>query len=252
MKISLENVELSFGERSILNGITIDFPENKITGIIGPNGSGKSTLLKCIYRVLETYKGCIYVNNNNLKEYSYKETAKLQSVLAQHSAGECNFSVFDVVLMGRTPYKGIFDRDNDEDYELAAKNLNLVGMTDFADKTFDSLSGGEKQRVLLARAFTQNTECLILDEPTNHLDIKYQLDIFKLIKARNLTVISAIHDLNIAAMYCDYIIAMLNGKVVKQGTTREVLNSEIIKKLYDVNADVIEYDENRKVIIYKV
>ena len=207
MSIKIENVNKKFGDREILNGISVEFLNNKFTGIIGPNGSGKSTLLKCIYRILKPDNGIIYLDNQNINSYTFKESAQKQAVLAQHNYNNFNFSVLDIVLMGRTPYKKIMERDNEEDYKIAYDSLDIVGMRNFADCNFSGLSGGEQQRVMLARALTQKTKYLILDEPTNHLDVKYQLQLLKTIKEQNITVIAAIHDLNLAAMYCDYIIA---------------------------------------------
>ena len=160
-------------------------------------------------------------------------------------------SVEDVVLMGRTPYKGIAEGDNAEDIAIAEKSMEETGVADMGSLSFIQLSGGEQQRVMLARALTQETSCLILDEPTNHLDITYQLQIMDLVTSRNMTVIAAIHDLNIAAMYCDHIVALQNGKIIAQGTPQEVLTKENIKALYHVNAEILMRADGRPAIIYE-
>ena len=203
MIIDIKNLDVVLGKKPILNNISLEFEHEKFTGIIGPNGSGKSTLLKCIYRVLKPNSGAIYLDGNALERYTVKETAQKQAVLAQHNYTNFDFEVIDVVLMGRSPYKKVMESDNVEDYNIAYESLRLVGMEHYAHQSFNILSGGEQQRVMLARALTQQTECLILDEPTNHLDIKYQIQLLNIVKNRGKTVVAALHDLNIAALYCD-------------------------------------------------
>ena len=160
-------------------------------------------------------------------------------MVAQHNYYNFDFTVQDVVLMGRAPHKRALDRDTAEDYALVREALETVGMSAFAERSFSSLSGGEQQRVILARALAQQTPCLILDEPTNHLDIKYQLQLMDIVKALDRTVIAAIHDLNIAAMYCDRLYAVQDGLIVAAGTPDEVLTPERIRTLYEVDAEVM-------------
>ena len=207
-------------------------------GIIGPNGSGKSTLLKCIYRVLKPQAGIVRLDGTDIRELSYKKSAQTIAVLAQHNYYNFEFSVQDVVLMGRSPHKRTMERDNAQDYAIVAQALETVGMADMAKRSFSTLSGGEQQRVILARALAQQTPCLILDEPTNHLDIKYQLQLLDIVKGLSRTVISAIHDLNIAAMYCTWLVVMKDGQVITQGTPRQVLTPELIRQVYEVEATV--------------
>lgn len=238
MQIRLENLSFKLAAKKILKTITLNFKEEKFTGIIGPNGSGKSTMLKCIYRTLEPSGGTIYIDNQNIKNYSVKETARKQAVLAQHNFCNFDFEVLDIVLMGRSPYKSAMEDDNAEDYFIANECLKIVGMESFAHSSFNCLSGGEQQRVMLARALAQQTECLILDEPTNHLDIKYQLQLLNIVKHRQVTVIAALHDLNIAAMYCDRLVAIKDGDIVGMGTPQELLTEEFIYDLYEVRSSV--------------
>ena len=239
MRISTENIKVKISSTDILKDINIDVDNKEFVGIIGPNGSGKSTLLKCIYRTLKPSSGIIKLDDIDLSKLSIKETSKKLAVLSQHNNYNFDFSVKDILLMGRSPNKKFLDRDTKEDYDIIYDSLNKVGMLDFIDRSFLTLSGGEQQRIILARALAQQTDCLILDEPTNHLDIKYQLQLMSIVKNLNVEVIAAIHDLNIAAMYCDKIYVLKEGNIVAYGTPKEVLTSKLIKDVYGVDSIVI-------------
>ncbi|HLR20994.1 MAG TPA: ABC transporter ATP-binding protein [Tissierellaceae bacterium] len=239
IEISTKGLDAHLGGKQILENINIHIKNKEFVGIIGPNGSGKSTLLKCIYRTLKPSNGIVYINNKSLEKISIKETAKRIAVVSQHNEVEFDFSVVDMVLIGRSPHKRFMERDNPSDYKMALESLEKVGMIDFKDRSFNSLSGGEKQRIILARALAQDTKCLILDEPTNHLDIKYQLQFMSIAKDLNITVLSAIHDLNLAAIYCDKIYALKGGKIIDYGAPIKILTQELIKNLYDVNSKIV-------------
>lgn len=251
MVLDISSLSFNFGSKNILADIDLSIKDNGIVGIIGPNGSGKSTLLKCIYRVLKPKTGTIFIDGKNINDYQFKETAKKMAVVAQHNDTHFDFNVLEMVLIGRSPHKKFMERDSAEDIELAYKALEQVNMKDFADRNFSSLSGGEKQRIILARALVQDTDCLILDEPTNHLDIKHQLHFMSLAKDLKITVISAIHDLNIAAMYCDKIYALKEGQIIASGSVDEVITEEVIKTLYDVEAKIIYDEEKKPHVIFK-
>ena len=252
MEMSSKNLVVYLGGKKILNDLSLHIKNKEFVGIIGPNGSGKSTLLKALYRTLRPNSGTIYIDDKNIDDISLKETAKKIAVVAQHNDSDFDFSVIDMVLIGRTPHKKFMERDNPNDYKIALESLEKVGMTNFSDRSFNSLSGGEKQRVILARALAQETKCLILDEPTNHLDIKYQLQFMSIAKSLEITVISAIHDLNIAALYCDKIYAMKSGEIIDYGTPKEVLTKKLIKVLYEVDSEVnINKDTNTINIVFK-
>ena len=239
MNIKAENINVTLEKNNILKGINIEVDNKEVVGIIGPNGSGKSTLLKCIYRILKPSEGVIKLDGIDMKNISIKESSKKLSVLSQHNNYNFDFTVKEIVLMGRAPYKKFMERDNKEDYDIVNDALEKIDMLEFKDRSFQSLSGGEQKRVILARALAQKPKCLILDEPTNHLDIKYQLQLMRIVKSLNIEVIAAIHDLNIAAMYCDKIYVLKDGKIVKCGKTNEVLTKKLIKDVYEVDADVI-------------
>lgn len=243
MHIKTDGVNAKIGDIDILKNINIDVNNNEFVGIIGPNGSGKSTFLKCIYRTLKPYGGTIKLDEVNIDKLSIKDTAKKMAVVSQHNYYDFDFTVKDIVLMGRSPHKKMMERDSEDDYKIMYESLDKVNMLDFKDRIFSTLSGGEQQRIILARALAQKTSCLILDEPTNHLDIKYQLQLMNIVKNLNIEIIAAIHDLNIAAMYCDKIYVLKNGEIVKYGTPKEVLTKKLIKEVYEVDAVVNEDSE---------
>lgn len=238
MKITTQQLHAVLGNTEILRGIDFEANEGEFVGIIGPNGSGKSTLLRCLYRVLTPSEGAVFLDGKELSSYRVKESAQKLAVVAQHNYYNFEFSVQDVVMMGRAPHKRALDRDTAEDYQIMRQSLKAVGMQEFEERSFSTLSGGEQQRIILARALAQQTPCLILDEPTNHLDIKYQLWLMDIVRNLDCTVISAVHDLNIAAMYCDRLYAMKQGKLIAQGTPHELLTPDLIRELYEVDAEV--------------
>ena len=183
MEILAEAVKFFVGKKQILKGVDLHLYPKEFLGIIGPNGSGKSTFLKCVYRVQKPTEGKLVFDGKLLDEMSYRESALKLAVVAQHNFYNFDFTVLDVVLMGRSPHKKMMERDNLKDYTLARDAIKLVGLEGFEERNFSTLSGGEQQRVILARALTQETECLVLDEPTNHLDIRYQLEIMDIVKS---------------------------------------------------------------------
>lgn len=250
MKIEARAVEALLGGNHILKGVGLETGGRELVGVIGPNGSGKSTLLKCIYRVLKPTAGAVYLDGRELDSYSYRESARRVAVVAQHNYYNFDFSVREVVLMGRVPHKRALDRDTAEDYRIVEESLETVGLAAFADRSFSTLSGGEQQRVILARALAQRTPCLILDEPTNHLDIKYQLQLMDIVKGLDRTVIAAVHDLNIAALYCDRLYALKDGRIITGGTPEQVLTAETIRTLYDVDAEIVKDGSARLHILY--
>ena len=251
MNICINHLSAGYGKRRILKDVSISFASHQLTGIIGPNGSGKSTLLKCIYRVLKPESGDISIGDKNLKQMTYKESAMRTAVLAQHHVAGFDFTVQDVVLLGRTPYKGITEGNNKDDKEIAHRAMKETGVAAMAERSYSLLSGGEQQRVMLARALTQETPCLILDEPTNHLDITYQIQIMDLVSSRHLTVVAAIHDLNMAALYCDRIVAMKQGQIVAEGSPTDILTAERIWDLYHVHAEVFTRKDGRPTVIFE-
>jgi iron complex transport system ATP-binding protein len=222
----------------IVRDVSLHVAEGELVGLIGPNGSGKSTLLRMIYRVLQPTSGGVTADGHDIWRLSARDNARRMAVLAQEDGSEFGFSAREVVLMGRTPHKTPFERDSEADLALVDQALRRVGATHLADRTFATLSGGEKQRVLIARALTQQAGLLVLDEPTNHLDVRYQFEIMNLIRSLGTSAIAALHELHIAAHYCDRLYLLQAGQIVAHGTPAQVLTAETIAAAYRVRAHV--------------
>ena len=238
MKVEARGLSWSVGAKRIVEAIDLNAKPGESIGIIGPNGSGKSSLLRLIYRIFTPESGTILLDEHDIQKMNAKEVARCVAVVAQERASDFDFSAEEIVRMGRTPFKGLFDRDTPEDDLIVWDALKRVGMLPFARRDFYTLSGGEKQRVLIARALAQRAKILVLDEPTNHLDIRYQLEILELVRSLGVTIIAALHDLNLAAAYFDRLYLLQGGRIVAQGQPREVLTPMQIKSVYGVHAEV--------------
>lgn len=239
MYINIKDLTYSIDNKQILNDISLHMEKGEFVGVIGPNGSGKSTFLKNIYKILKPNDGCVYINEKDVLKMNNRDFANEVAVVAQENSSSFDFSVQDIILMGRYSKKKLFEGSNKKDLELVKNALNTVGMKNFEKRSFSRLSGGEKQRILIARAIVQETEVLILDEPTNHLDIGSQIKTLKLLKRSNKTILTALHDLNIAARYCDKIFVIHGGKIIRSGKPMDILDEELIKTLYDIESEVI-------------
>jgi len=236
--IDVDNVDIVLSKKLIVDHVCIHVERGEFVGVIGPNGSGKSTLLKTIYRTLRASDGVITINEKNIRDMSLREGALQSSVVSQHNHYNFDFKVKDVVIMGRAPHKKAMELDNEEDHRIVDEAIRHVDMVDFVDRSFNTLSGGEQQRIILARSLAQQTPCLLLDEPTNHLDIKYQLHLLDVVKGLDVTVLCALHDLNLAAAYCDKVYLLKEGRIFAYGAPNEVLTEDIIQKVYDVKVTV--------------
>ncbi len=248
-KLKVEKLTYDIGGTRILKDITFDVEENTFVGVIGPNGSGKSTMLKSIYGVNKPSGGNIYFEGEDLLKISSKDRAKKIAVLAQESGGQFDFSVQQVVEMGRYPHKNTLENYSKHDLEIVDRVLYEMKLDNYRERSFNTLSGGEKQRVLIARLLVQESKFIILDEPTNHLDIGHQIEIMNIIKKMGVTVLSAIHDMNMAAIYCDKLVIMKKGEVITQGSVEETLTSEMLKDLFNVEAEIHDL-KGRKHVIY--
>lgn len=250
MKLSVTNLSTKIEDKMILRDISLMVESKQFIGLLGANGSGKSTLLKTIYKTLNPVKGTIFLDDLNISTSSFKEMAKQMAVVGQFNATDFDFSVFDFVMMGRYPHKKRFGKIDAEDKAIVISTLEVVGMGDYQKRMVSTLSGGEKQRIVLARALAQQPKCIILDEPTNHLDIKYQLQLFSLLKKVHITTVIAIHDIAFAYNFCDKVYALKEGAILAYGAPEEVITADIIEQIYGVKIDLIRCPNRRVAVSY--
>ncbi|KZE64291.1 hypothetical protein AWM68_14475 [Fictibacillus phosphorivorans] len=235
--ISVVNVSAGYEGKKVLNDLSLSLSKGKMTGIIGPNGSGKTTLMKVLNGTHPLDKGEVLIKGKRLQNYTAKELAKVMAVLPQHAGSSFDFTVQEVVELGRYPfYKGLLKVASAHDEQVVKEAIELTGVQDFVHKSINQLSGGEQQRVMLAKALAQEPEILLLDEPTNHLDLSYQIKLMDLLKkwvyTRKLTVVAILHDLNIASLYCDEVILLDDGIVKANGHPRAIMNKELLQEVY--------------------
>lgn len=236
--LELKNIGFSINEKRILHNITFTVSEGKFIGIIGPNGSGKSTMLKIIYRHLKQTEGIVTLHEKEIWQTTPKKLAQQMAVVSQETPLLFDFTVKDLVLMGRMPYKNWLSSDKKEDFQIVEESMALADVSHLANRTLQQLSGGEKKRVMLARALAQKANILVLDEPTNHLDIEHQLQMLDLVKDLPITIVAALHDLNLAAAYCDELLVMNNGTLYTSGTPQQVLTEETLQHVFRVHAGI--------------
>ena len=242
MLLNVDGVECRYGSFKVLEDVSLSVKGGDFVGILGPNGSGKTTLLKSISRILKPHKGTILLNEADIYSLKSIDVAKQLAVVPQDTSIGFNFAALDIVLMGRNPHMKRFQMENEKDMAIARKVMNLTNIWHLAERPINELSGGEKQRVIIARALAQEPKILLLDEPLTHLDIVNQLEIMDLVKdlcvKEKLVVLAVFHDLNLAARYCDSAILLKNGKIFAAGHLTEVLTSENIKGVFHVDAIV--------------
>ena len=232
--IDVKQLSVTLGDRQILHDINVSVPVGKITTLIGPNGCGKSTLLKHLSKSIAS-KECITINDEPLEVIDSSRFAKTVAILSQmHDAMIDDFLVKDIVLMGRYPHKTRFGNYTKQDIAIAQSYMEHIGITHLANEQVQHLSGGELQRAFIAKALTQEPTILLLDEPTNHLDLKYKLALMKELQHFEGTVIVVLHDIQLAATYCDNIVLMNKGGIIKTGTPQEVLTPELLEPVFEI------------------
>lgn len=251
--IQIKNLNFSYAAKKILKDINLEINSGEFVGIIGPNGSGKTTLLKNICQVLKPAKGTILIDGRT--DYGPKELAQKLAVVSENGPVNFDFTVLEVVLMGRAPFLRRFQREGKEDVEIAKRSMEATDTLQFMERPITQLSAGERQRAFIAQCLAQTPKIILLDEPTNYLDIKHKIKIFNffssLNKEKGITILSILHDLNLASRYCDKLILMSNGKIFASGNTEDVLTITNIQKVYGVEV-VIKRNEttNRLIILY--
>ncbi len=236
--IEITGLTFAYNHKDVLCGIDFTILPGQIVSIIGPNGSGKSTLLRCMNRILKTQKGIISLFGKSIHEFDLRELSKMMGYVPQQESSSLSFTVFETVLMGRRPHIGW--QVSDHDLRIVHDTLHHLRLHDHRHKRMDELSGGEKQKVLIARALAQEPSVMLLDEPTSNLDPKHQLEVFELItnlsRARGISIICAIHDLHLAARYSDTILMLKKGKIIAQGPPKAVMTAENLEIVYGIEA----------------
>ena len=242
--LKIENLSAHYGPRQVLHDVSISVASGEILALIGPNGAGKSTLIRAASGVIPS-SGRVHTNGEDFHALDPMRRARYMAVVPQATSLPPAFTVWETVLMGRTPHLGFLGQTSRADETLAHRALERVHADEFAERRVGELSGGESQRVLLARALCQSTPILLLDEPTAHLDLQYQVSLMelvrKLVREDNLAVLIALHDLNLAARYADRVALMVAGQIKALGSPREVLTAELISESYCWPVDVVEH-----------
>ncbi|MFJ2236582.1 ABC transporter ATP-binding protein [Streptomyces sp. NPDC087859] len=240
MRLDIEDVTVEIAGARIVDDLRLAVDSGAFVGLVGPNGSGKSTLLRCVYRALRPSGGVVRLDGQDVHAMPARDTARVLAALPQESSAEFDFTVAEVVAMGRLPHR---DRTAAADAEICAEAMGRTGVEHLAERGFLALSGGEKQRVLIARALAQRPRVLVLDEPTNHLDIAHQLDVLSLVRASGVTVLAALHDLNLAAAHCDVLYVIADGRVVASGSPHDVLQPDLLAEVFGVRAHPVRHPE---------
>jgi iron complex transport system ATP-binding protein len=246
MSLELRDLCVDIAGRRIVTGIGFTVPDGTFAGLLGPNGSGKTTILKAIYRAHRPAAGQVLVDGRDLLALRPRDAARRIAVVAQEFALEFDFTVAELVMIGRTPHKRAFDGDNDTDRAVTEQAIERVGCRHLAHRGFNTLSGGEKQRVLIAQALAQGADHLILDEPTSHLDIRYQVEILELVAGLGITVLTAMHDISLAALFCDAVHLITDGQLIGGGQPEEVLTAATVRAAFGAEVLVIDHPETGK------
>lgn len=243
--LEVSDIDCYYGTKRVLEKVNFSVDKGEFFGVIGPNGSGKTTLLRCISGVLKPRSGVVRVNDLNVHTLSEREIAKNVAVVPQTSAISFSFTALEMVMMGRNPHVSRFRMESERDYKIVENAMELTNSKHLASRPIDSLSGGEQQKVIIARALAQEPKLLLLDEPTVHLDISHQLEIMELIRKLNrdkgITAVTVFHDLNLAAQYCNRLMLLDSGKLSSIGVPIDVLTPENISKAYHANVLVKEH-----------
>lgn len=236
----------SVGNTTILQNIGFAIKPGQFVGLLGPNGAGKSSLLRCLYRYSKPGSGKVTFAGQNIWQLSADEYAKQVAVVLQETPSQFNLSLYDVVSLGLTPHKKLFSSTTKADKQIILQAIEQVGLSHHCQQSFDSLSGGEKQRALIARSIVQGPKLLIMDEPTSHLDIKYQIQLMELAKSLNVTVLASFHDLNLAASMCDELLVIKQGKLVATGTPEQVITEKMLSDVFGVCAEVSAHPQSKQ------
>ena len=243
-KYEVSNLKFSYGQTPVIRGLDFTLKAGEWLTVLGPNGSGKSTLISVLLRILQRNKGTILYDGQNLDDWDRKQLAQRIAVVYQKNEIPFGFSVKDIIEMGRYPYQGKWHRWSNSDQKAVDRAIQLTHVEDFLDKNYRQLSGGEQQRVLIARAIAQEPDVLILDEPIAHLDLRFQYEVLhlcqKLQQEEGLTILSVLHEINLAAEFSDRLLLMNRGTLLAKGVPGEVIKPRTIKEAYGINIEIVE------------
>lgn len=241
--ITTTNLAIAYEDKLIVDGLNMNIPKGKITTIIGPNGCGKSTVLKTIGRILKPKEGLVYLNGDDIRNFSTKEVAQKMAILPQSPQAQAGITVGELVSYGRFPHKNGFGKLSPEDKKVIEWALDITKLTELEVTMVDNLSGGQRQRVWIAMALAQQTDLILLDEPTTYLDMAYQLEVLELLynlnRKQSCTIVMVLHDLNLAARFADYMIAIRSGNIIKCGTPKEIMAKEVLKDTFNIDAEIV-------------
>lgn len=252
MSLSAHDIVWRRAKNLVLDGISVAAHSGETIGILGPNGSGKSTLISVLAGVTTPDSGDVHLHGTSIRDVRRRTLARKIAVVDQHAHTDVDISVLDVVRLGRIPHRTLFSSGEDADDAATDQALAATGMSSMRRRLWHTLSGGERQRTQIARALAQQPDVLLLDEPTNHLDISHQLDILSLVSTLPVTSYIALHDLNVAAMFCDRLLVLEHGRIVASGTPREVLTESLVEQVYQVRAKVtVDPDDGYPSISYR-
>ena len=244
--IEVKNLEFGYREALVLKGLTFNIKKGEFVSIIGPNGSGKSTLLKTLNNLYKPNSGDILIEGKNVEDYRKKDLAKIVGFVPQDTTIDYDFTVEDIIMMGRHPYKGRFQKEDKIDYKIVNDVMEMTNTLKFKNSLITEISGGERQRVIIAKVLAQNPSIILLDEPTSHLDINHQIDLLNLLRTLNkekgTTIILVIHDINLAARFSDDIILLNEGEIIGSGNPEDVITAENMEKAYNLDVAI----ENNK------
>lgn len=251
MKLAITDLSFGYNGKATIEDVFLEVERGAVVSLVGPNGAGKSTLIKCIDRILRPQRGTVLVDGKAASLMGSKDFSRMMGYVPQSTKEIFPYTVFDIVLMGRRPHIGW--RVTGGDVKVVAKTLKFMGIEQFASRYFDELSGGEKQKIAMARAIVQEPEILLLDEPTSNLDIKHQLEVMRtvrlLVEKGGISAIMAMHDLNLASRFSDKIVMLKDGRVFEMGRPESVLIPENIEKVYGVRAEVIKDSTGRPYVM---
>lgn len=244
--IEVKNLKFGYRESLVLKGLSFNIKKGEFVSIIGPNGSGKSTLLKTLNNLYKPNSGDILIEGKNVEDYSKRDLAKIVGFVPQDTTIDYEFTVEDIIMMGRHPYKGRFQKEDKIDYKIVNDVMEMTNTLKFKDSLITEISGGERQRVIIAKALAQNPSIILLDEPTSHLDINHQIELLNLLRTLNkekgTTIVLVIHDINLAARFSDDIILLNEGEIIGIGNPEDVITAKNIEKAYNLDVAI----ENNK------